>query len=313
MPKVRRSHEEIERDKLESQINVAGQKALLKALADPNPTTLRIWAERNGEKLKIALEENEALKAAASLVPESTVPRIDYDAAIAGRSAAEAELQRMKDGFDAALADERRTLRHGLASIEQREHSLNIKIEAATKKFEATGIKAVIEILQKVVQTGDRTVPDFFKCPCKHVLLWKTFWEDTKAETWCRLAQDNSFTTDTAIEILHVPECQWDGWEPGREKLLSESTAESREYAREFLKQTGWTDQEVSDAVGLLVRQHAERDSKRPIRNAYELEEMSRWQNPTPVQRVQPRDMIDENVQRPPAFVPDRYPYCEAE
>jgi len=255
------------------------------------------------------LEENEALKEAVALAAETSVPRTEYEDAVAAKLAAESEVQKLKDSMDSALADERRILRHSLASIEQREHNLKIKIEAAAKKFESTGIKAVIEILQKMVQRGDRTIPDFFKCPCKHVLLWSTFWDDTMADTWCRLARDNSFTTDTAVEILHVPDCPYDGWEPGREKQLSKSTPESRTYAREFLKYKGWTGQKISDAVGQLVRQHAERDASRPIRNGYELEEQSRWLHPTPVQRVH-RDVIDENVQRPPEFVPDPYPYC---
>ena len=67
------------------------------------------------------------------------------------------------------------------------------------------------------------TVPDFFQCPCKHFLLWNTFWDDAKAETYTRLARDNSFTTDTAIEILHVPDCPFDGWEePVRRKTQLE-------------------------------------------------------------------------------------------
>jgi hypothetical protein len=299
------------REKRAEEIRDKFDVALLSELGSDDPAAVRaalkIVNDRAFERIDALQAEIDGLKTAAG----DAVPRADFDAAVAAKTAAEAETQTLKDSLDAALEDERRTLKHSLADIEQREHNLKIKIEAATKKFEATGIKTVIEILQKMVQTGDLTVPDFFKCPCKHVILWKTFWDDTMAEAWCRLAQDNSFTTDTAIEILHVPACPYDGWEePVRRKTqLERCTPESRAYAMEFLKHKGWADQKISDAVGQLVRQHAERDANRPIRNVYELEEQSRWLHPTPVQRVH-RDMIDENVQRPPEFVPDPYPYC---
>ena len=313
-PKPRRSAEQIAADQRAVNLRTAFESALLLDLKSDDPASRRaackLFSDHVAEKYSLVLEENEALKEALALAAETSVPRTEYEEAVAAKLAAESEIQKLKDSMDSALADERRTLRHGLASIEQREHDLKIKIEAATKKFESTGIKAVIEILQKMVQSGDRTIPDYFKCPCKHVFLWNTFWDDAKAETYTRLARDNSFTTDTAIEILHVPACPYDGWETGRIRQLEKSTPESRAYATEFLKHEGWTDQEISDAVGLLVRQHAEPDSKRPIRNVYELEEQSRWLHPTPVQRVQPRDVVAANVERPPAFVPDPYPYC---
>jgi hypothetical protein len=314
-PKPRRSAEQIAADQRAVDLKTAFESALLLDLKSDDPASRRaackLFSDHVTQKYSLVLEESEALKQAAALAAETSVPRTEYEEAVAAKLAAESEIQKLKDSMDSGLADERRRLRHGLASIEQREHDLKIKIEAATKKFESTGIKAVIEILQKMVQSGDRTIPDFFKCPCKHVLLWKTFWDDTMAETWCRLARDNSFTTDTAVELLHVPACPYDGWEePVRRKTqLEKSTPESRAYATEFLKHKGWTDQKISDAVAQLVRQHAERDANRPIRNVYELEEQSRWLHPTPVERAH-RDVIGENVQRPPEFVPDPYPYC---
>ena len=160
MAKPRRSAEQIAADQRAVDLRTAFESALLLDLKSDDPASRRaackLFSDDVTQKYSLVLEENEALKQAAALAAETTVPRTDYDAAIAARSAAEADLQKMKDGLDAALADERRTLRHGLASIEQREHDLKIKIEAATKKFESTGIKAVIEILQKMVQSGDR-------------------------------------------------------------------------------------------------------------------------------------------------------------
>jgi hypothetical protein len=315
LAKPRRSAGQIATDQRAVDLRTAFESALLIDLKSDDPTSRRaackLFSDDVTQKYSLVLEENEALKQATALAAETSVPRADLEAAVAARLAAESEAQSLKDSIDSALADERRTLRHGLASIEQREHDLKIKIEAATKKFESAGIKAVIEILQKMVQSGDRTIPDFFKCPCKHVLLWKTFWEDTKAETWCRLAREDTFSTDSAVEVLHVPDCPYDGWEAGRTKQLEKSTPESRAYAKEFLKHKGWTDEQIRYSINALVKDHSDRDLARPRPNVYDLMERSQRLHPTPLDRVRPSDSIAAKVERPPTFVPDVYPYCD--
>jgi hypothetical protein len=303
MPKARRTQIEIEQDELESQINIAGQKALLKSLEDPNPTTLRLWAERNGERLKAALEENEALKSA------DTVPRAEHVALQEQSAALTAELQKTRDHFETNLANERRELASKQADLERREHNLKTGIEEAQRKFAASGLQAVIETLQKLLRAGSREVPDFFKTNVPHPLLWSTFWPEAKVGVYCRLARDSRFNEAAAIEVLHVPQCTYDGWEP--RQPMFESTAESREYAREFLKHKGWTDEKITDSVNALVKQHSDRDLARPRSNVYDLMERSQRLHPTPVERVRPSDSVAAKVERPPVFVPEPYPYCD--
>jgi hypothetical protein len=308
-PKPRRSAEQIAADQRAVDLRTAFESALLLDLKSDDPASRRaackLFSDHVTQKYSLVLEENEAIKEAVALAAETTMPRIDYDAAIAARSAAEAELQKMKDGLDAALADERRKIHNLEADLDRREFQLKMKIADAQRYFEATGLDGMISEFRRLVTAARTPAPEFFKTEVYKPMFWFTWWTEEKAVTYCRLASDQRFDEATAIEILHTPDCQWDGWQPGREEQLSRSTPESREYAREWLRHKGVTDDQILMKVNALVKTHYDRDATRPRPNVYEL--MDRGPKNPVMQRQEP----EIAVERPPVFQPEPYPYCE--
>jgi hypothetical protein len=304
-----------ERAKRAEDLRDSFEKAVLKDMQNPDEAARRaackLYNDRLAEKCDALQAELDELKKAAG----ETVPRADYDAAITeartARVAVEQELQKLKDTMASALEKERMALQNKTVDLEMRENKVQAAIAEAKQKFDTSGIAAVIEELQKMVRLGQRTAPDFFKSGIHNPLFWATFpeWSDERAAIWCRLAKDSTFKEDAAVELLHRGTfCSYCGWSKPTPKVWFSDEAAS--YARAYLSSKGWTQEEIGAAVRQLIDSHNTLDAGRARPNVYDLEEQSRWLHPTPVQRVQ-RNMVDESVQRPPAFVPDSYPYCQ--
>ena len=110
MAKPRRSAAEIAAAELEDKIQATGQKALLKALdEDATPTTLRIWSDRNAEKLTVALKRIEELEAAVD-------DTADLDSAVAAKNAAESELEKIKAEWSLTVSAEAKKVQDAVNS-----------------------------------------------------------------------------------------------------------------------------------------------------------------------------------------------------
>jgi hypothetical protein len=136
----RRTPSEVERDKLEDDIQLAGLRALKKALTAGDPDSanmkniLQVWNERNAEKLQAALAELETLRAAAA---DNTV----LDAAISAKNVAEAELEKIKANLDAVLAEETKKAQNAVSverqTLQQREITIKRKEDAMAVSTDA--------------------------------------------------------------------------------------------------------------------------------------------------------------------------------
>ena len=156
--------------------------------------------------MRYAAAEIDELKKTAALAAEVSVPRTEYDIAVAAKTVAEQELQKLKDTMDASLADERNTLHSKLIDMEQREHKVQSAIAEAKQKFDSSGVAAVITKLQQMVRLGIRTAPDFFKTSIYNPIFWTTWseeWPEERAALWCRLAKDPNFKEEAAVDMLH--------------------------------------------------------------------------------------------------------------
>ena len=60
----------------------------------------------------------------------------------------------MKDGFNAALADERRKINIRQADLERRENQLKTKLQDAQRYFEASGLDAMILEFRRLARLG---------------------------------------------------------------------------------------------------------------------------------------------------------------
>ena len=136
----RRTPSEVEQDKLEDDIQLAGLRALKKALTANDAdganmkNVLQIWDSRNLQKLQAALAELETLKAAAA---DNTIMKALQEQ----NAALTAELEKIKDGLDAVLAEETKKAQNAVSAerqtLQQREITIKRKEEAMAVSTDA--------------------------------------------------------------------------------------------------------------------------------------------------------------------------------
>ena len=177
---------EEQQKKTEEKINRAGTKALLKALEsdEVNPKILSIWNDRSIEKIeKLQAELDELKKAAGNTA--------DFDAAVAAKNVAEAELETIKAEWNLTVGAEVRKVRDEVATthvvLTQREIVVK-RNEDALKVYTDKSLTArAFEYLSNLVRRMESWRPtEFFdhEIP-KSPWLWRTWWSDDKAKSWC--------------------------------------------------------------------------------------------------------------------------------
>ena len=151
----RRTPSEVERDKLEDDIQLAGLRALKKALTANDAdganmkNVLQIWESHTAEKLRSALAELETLKAAAA-------DNSAMNALTAQNAALTAEVERFKANLDVVLVEENKKAQNAVSGerlgLQQREIAIKRKEDQMAVSTDAALTLQAFERFHRLVK-----------------------------------------------------------------------------------------------------------------------------------------------------------------
>jgi hypothetical protein len=187
---AKRTPAEVEQANLERDIQIAGQKMLLKALKAGDPDSantksiLQVWNERNAEKLAAALAENAALK--AQVTDNSAMNPLT-----AQNAALTEELEKIKNGLAAVLAEEMKKIRQSVqnetGALIAREVTIKRREDVLESSTSAQLTLRAFDFLGALIKRMPSWEPKDFFDPAipKSPWIWRIWFDEQKAKNWC--------------------------------------------------------------------------------------------------------------------------------
>ena len=187
---AKRTPAEVQADEMTRKIDAAAQTALLKGLKDNEADSanlknlLQIWNDRTLEKLNKANVELETLRAAAA-------DNSAMNALTAQNAALTEELEKIKNGLAAVLAEEMKKIRQSVqnetGALIAREVTIKRREDVLESSTSAQLTLRAFDFLGALIKRMPSWEPKDFFDPAipKSPWIWRIWFDEQKAKNWC--------------------------------------------------------------------------------------------------------------------------------